>query len=114
MTEKVKPVIIHDNENGIDYTLEYNRESIKFAESKGFDIADVTKQPMNKLPELFFYAFRWHHKNMARANTDALLEKMGGFPDGLIERLGQLYAVPYETLIQGETDQKNSQVVVEL
>ena len=71
--EKVKPIILHDNENNEDYTLEFSRESIRFAEARGFSIADVEKYPMTKLPELFFYAFRMHHKNVSREKTDRIL-----------------------------------------
>ncbi len=113
--EKVKPVILHDEDDGISYTLEFTRESVKFAEQRGFDINDVSRFPMTKLPELFFYAFRAHHKNVSRDKTDKILfEKMGGIPDGLIERLGQLYAVPFMALTDEEGEAKNSRVTVEL
>ena len=46
VNEQVKPIIIHDAENGIDYTLEFNRESVKFAEARGFDIEDVGRDPI--------------------------------------------------------------------
>ena len=72
VNEQVKPIIIHDGENQIDYTLEFNRETIRFAEARGFDIDDVGKYPMSKLPELFYYAFRMHHKNVSREKTDRI------------------------------------------
>ncbi len=101
VNEKVKPIILTDNETGDEYTLEFSRESIRFAEQRGFDIDDVGKYPMTKLPELFFYAFRMHHKNVARAKTDALLDSLGGVmdaPDGLFARLGELYSEGFNTL----------------
>ena len=117
INEQVKPIIIHDAENEIDYTLEFNRESIRFAEARGFDIEDVGKYPMTKIPELFFYAFRMHHKNVSREKTDRILfEELGGLPEGVAERLGALYTAPFEALNGGNKDGKtgNPRMTVEL
>lgn len=115
INEKVRPIIIHDEDNQIDYTLEFNRETIRFAEQRGFDIDDVGKYPMTKLPELFFYAFRMHHKNVSREKTDRILfDDLGGMPSGMAERLGALYAAPFEALTNSEDNKaKNSKVTVE-
>ena len=115
VNEQVKPIIIHDTENSIDYTLEFNRESVKFAEARGFDIDDVGKYPLTKIPELFYYAFRMHHKNVSREKTDRILfDELGGLPKGAIERLGALYAVPFEALNSEDNKAKNPKVTVEL
>ena len=114
INEQVKPIIIHDEENGIDYTLEFNRETIRFAEARGFDIDEVSKFPMSKLPELFYYAFRMHHKSISRAETDRILfDKLGGLPEGVGERLCELYAVPFKALNAKENNVKNPKVTVE-
>jgi len=115
MNEQVKPIILHDIENEMDYTLEFNRDSIRFAEARGFDIDDVAKYPMSKLPELFFYAFRMHHKNISREKTDRILfEDLGGMPEGMAERLGALYAIPFEALTNKDGEKaKNSRMTVE-
>ena len=117
VNEQVKPIIIHDTENQVDYTLEFNRESIRFAEQRGFDIDDVSKYPMTKIPELFYYAFRMHHKNVSREKTDRILfDDLGGLPEGAAERLGALYAAPFEALSNKDNDKKakNSKVTVEM
>lgn len=114
MNDQIKPIILHDEENQIDYTLEFNRESIRFAEQRGFDIADVGKFPMTKLPELFFYAFRMHHRNVSREKTDRILfDDLGGMPDGMAERLGALYSAPFEALSSDEGKAKNRKMTVE-
>ena len=117
--EKVKPIILHDLENDEDYTLEFDRDSVKVAESRGFDIEDVGKFPMTKVPELFFYAFRMHHPKMARNQTDRILfDVLKGLPEGVAERLGALYGVPYEALNGKKnnegTDEGNARMTVEL
>ena len=117
-TERVKPIIIHDAENNEEYTLEFNRETIMFAEGRKFDIDEVGKFPMSKIPELFWYAFRMHHKNMSKAQTDKIFfEKLGGFegiPDGFASRLGELYNAPFTASFDGEKTVKNPNVTVEL
>lgn len=115
INEQVKPIILHDAENEMDYTLEFNRETIRFAEARGFDIDDVGRYPMTKLPELFYYAFRMHHKNISREKTDRILfDDLGGMPSGMAERLGALYAAPFEALTNGNGEKtKNSKMTVE-
>lgn len=111
--EKVNPIILRDNENGNVYTLEFNRDSVRFAENRGFDINDVARFPMTKLPELFFYAFRMHHKNVSREKTDRILfDDLGGMPEGMAERLGVLYSAPFEALA-GKENEKNGKMTVE-
>lgn len=110
---EVKPIKVTDNDTGMTYTLEFNRESIKFAESKDFDIQDLAKKPMSMIPDLWFYAFRMHHKMLPREKTDKLLEGLGGIPEGLLQRLVELYAIPYNSLLVGDGNSKNSKVVVE-
>lgn len=113
--KRVKPIILHDEETGEEYVLEFNRESVMFAESKGFDVNDVPKKMMTKVPEWFYYAFRMHHRNVSREKTDKILfEKLGGIPDGMIERLGELWAVPFESLVNKDEPGKNLKMTVEM
>lgn len=113
MMTNVKPVYVTDNDTGMEYTLEFTRESIAFAERKGFEISDVSRFPMTKIPELWYYAFRAHHKNLPRDKTDALLDKAGGFSEDLLTRLGELYAAPFEAM-KDESEEENPRVTVRL
>lgn len=112
----IKPIIITDTETGDKYTLEFSRESVKFAEARGFVWEDVSRFPMLKLPEIFFYAFRMHHPNIARANTDKILEMVGGMSTPMLNRLRELYDATFLTLINTDTDEKpkNGKLTVEL
>lgn len=115
INESVKPIIIHDPENSEDYTLEFNRDSIRFAEARGFDIEDVSKFPLTKVPELFWYAFRMHHKSVSKEKAERILfDGLGGLPEGVGERLVQLYSVPLEALSNDGSKSKNSKMTVEL
>lgn len=112
--EKVNPIVLTDNETGEKYTLEFTRDTVRFAESRGFDISDLEKYPMTKIPDLFYFAFRAHHKFVARDKTDKILfEDLGGMPEGMVEQLGRLYAAPFEALMPEEGERKNAKMTVE-
>lgn len=111
--DRVNPVVIHDTENNRDYTLEFSRESIKFAEGRGFKIQDVDDYPMSKIPEFFWYAFRMHHPSVSSGQAEKLLDRLGGMSEALARRLGELWAVPFDTLTSEDGDEKNAGVTVE-
>lgn len=112
---RVKPMVI-TLKSGEQYTLEFSRDSVKFAEDRKFNISELLDYPQTNIPALWFYAFRKNHKNMARSQTDKILmEEMGGLTKEEIERLVQLYNQPTESLvIVDESGRKNSAVTVEL
>jgi len=116
LKERIRPVIIHDTKENRDYTLEFSRDSIKFAEGRGFRIADVDNYPMTKVPEFFWYAFRMHHPSVSLAKAEELLDRMGGMTEALAQRLGELWAVPFNALAseQDDGEVKNATVTVEL
>lgn len=116
MEERVNPLRITDNDSGVVYELDFSRESIRFAENRGFELNDVTKFPVTKIPEFFYYAFRKNHKNVSRKQTDDLLDAMGGLTTPVVERLIQLYnqAGLAHVLTSEEDAAKNSKVTVEL
>ena len=99
--------------NNRDYTLEFSRESIKFAEGRGFRLQDVDDFPMSKVPEFFWYAFRMHHPSFSLNQAEKMLDEIGGMNEPLARRLGELWAVPFTTL-NPDGEEKNSTVTVEL
>ena len=116
-TENVKPIQIKSRDNaGEFYLLEFNRDTIKFAEAKGFNIQALGNGiNMSAIEDLFCYAFRMHQPNMSKAQTDKILyEDLGGMPDGVLERLVTLYLAPFGTLVQSGDKGKNSRLTVEL
>lgn len=115
VNEEVRPITLTDTENGDKFILEFSRESVKFAEMRGFDIDDVAKFPMTKIPELFYYAFRKNHMKISREKTDRILfEDLGGMPDGMLERLVMLYSEPFNVLTSNDGEEtKNAKMTVE-
>lgn len=112
--ERVNPIRITDPDTNDVYTLEFSRESVKFAEARGFKIGELLDYPQTNIPALFFYAFRMHHQNVARANTDKLLDSLGGLTENELFRLVSLYQAPNEALISGDDKRKNSRLMVEM
>ena len=112
--ERVKPIIIRDKANNKEYTLEYNRDTVKFEEQRGFRLVDVDNFPMTKMPEFFWLAFRMHHQSVSLNQAEKLLEKIGGMSSAMASRLGELYAAPFDYLTPDEDEVKNSEVEVEL
>lgn len=114
--ERVNPLRLTDNETQKVYELDFSRESVRFAENRGFAVEEISKFPVTRIPELFYYAFRKNHKNVARSQTDALLENMGGLSGRVLERLMQLYnqAALTHVIASDEDAEKNTKVTVEL
>ena len=97
------PIILKDTENGKEYRLEFDKESVRFAESRGFNVEDLAKYPMTKMEDLFYYAFRKNHKNVSRERAQNLLEGIGALPDNFMKRLIELYSEPFSAF-NGEED----------
>lgn len=115
--EKIKPLVLTDNETGEKYVLEFSRESVKFAEARGFTIEDSVKFPQTKIPDLFYFAFRKNHKSISRERTDRMLfDDLQGLSTAAIERLLMLYQEPQNALIRADEDgePKNARMTVEL
>ena len=106
-----------DNETGENYILEFNRDTVKWAEQRGFDPDMVTKFPMTVGADFFFYAFRMHHKNIARDKTDKILfDVLGGINETtgkIFARLMELYYETYSTFSDEEAE-SNPRMAVEL
>lgn len=112
---KVMPIRITDPNTGEMYTLEFSRESVRFAEQRGFKISELTDFPQTNIPNLFFYSFRKNHKNVAREKTDKMLDELGGLAPAELARLVELYNQPNESLIlTEESGRKNCNLTVEL
>lgn len=113
----IKPIVITDNETNKVYTLQFNRDAIRYAEENGFSIKDlelIEEKPMTLLPDLFHYAFYTNHKEMTKEQTDDILfNKIGGLNEKLIARLCELYTEPYMTLM-GDKNSKNSKMTVRI
>lgn len=114
--EHIDPMYITDNDTGMKYELDFSRESVKFAENRGFDLENAIKFPVNGINDLFYYAFRKNHRSTSREKTDKMLDKWGGLPEKALSRLIQLYqqAQTYNTIQSDEDAEKNPHITLEL
>ncbi len=113
-TEAVKPIIITDNDTGARYEIDYNRESVRFAENRGFSLEDVGRYA-SRISDLWWYGFRMHHKRITQEQASDLLEKMGGMTPEILRRLIELFnQAGYAGVVSDEEEVKNSAVTVEL
>lgn len=109
--ERIAPIEL--TYKGEKYILDFDKESVKFAEARGFMWDNVARFPVTTIPELFFYAFRKNNPKVARANTDRILEAMGGMTQKLVERLRDLYDQNLECVVCPEDDfDPNGEVTV--
>lgn len=83
---------------GVDYTLEYTRKSVKKMEDGGFDINAVESKPMTMYPMLFAGAFIAHHPFTKAGVIDAIYSKLGNKAE-LIATLGGMYNDTLLTLL---------------
>lgn len=112
---KVNPIVLEDPESGEKYTLEFSRESVKFAEQRGFKISELTDFPHLNIPALFYYAFRMHHPNIGRNQAEKMLEALGGLLPEELGRLVDLYNQPSTSLIiTTEGGRKNARMTMSL
>lgn len=117
--ERVKPLLLTDNETGDKYTLEYSRESVVFTNKQGFKVSEVDDNPEEMIPILFYGSFRKNHKNISRQKTDKILfEDLQGLSPAALERLIMLYGEPRKTLINNTAENggepKNEKMTLEL
>lgn len=114
--ERVNPIRITDHDTEKTYELDFSRESVRFAEARGFEPEHISRFPSTKVPELFYYAFRKNHKNMSRSQTDDLLNKIGGLTGEMLARLIDLFrqAGLAHVIALDEDMEKNSKVTVEM
>lgn len=112
----IKPIVLRKTETDEVFTLEFTRDSVKYAQRNGFNIDEIDVKPMVVVPDLFFYAFRANHKNITHEKSDKILyEDLGGMSDAMLERLIRLYHLPYEALLHiGDEEVKNAKMTVEM
>lgn len=119
MTERVNPIRITMPDGKTVYELEFSRETAIWTNNHGFMRDQLTNNPEEMIPILFFGAFRMHHKNVARNKTDEILyEILGGLSKKILNRLLELYNAPFNTLVKDDDEEeeyeKNCQATVEL
>jgi hypothetical protein len=114
--ERVNPIRITLQDSGETYELDFNRESVRFAEMHGFELENVTRFPASKIPEFFYFAFRMNHKKLSRTQVDDIFDEIGGVTGKMLSRMIALYnqAALTHVITTDEDYEKNARVTVEM
>lgn len=99
-----------------DYCLEYDRDSIKYMEMRGFDIESIGKMPATMIEILFEGAFYKNHKSLKKAKISEIfkqLESKTELVNQLIEMVGETYNSLFDSDDEegSETKNKNWKIV---
>ena len=118
---EVKPIVLRFTDTNQVYTLEFNRQTITYAEKNGFPLNPFNREqvifekPIEVLEDLFYYSFMKNHRGISKTITDKILyDDLGGMSTAIMERLMELYFLGYSSLISTEEKQKNSTLAVEM
>ena len=93
---------------GVDYTLEYDRMSVKLLESNGFILEEFNKKPLNNIEMAFAGAFIKNHKKVSQNTIDAIY-KMCPDKTTLIDTITQMIVECYDSLMD-EPDENEGNV----
>lgn len=97
------------NYKGVDYTLEYNRASVKVLEANGFKIDELLDKPMTNIELIFQCAFIKNHPNVQLTTINEILNEC---PDknNLLLTLKNMIDETYESLLSEPKDGKSGNV----
>lgn len=106
----VTPMVIELE--GKRYTLEFSKETIMESEKAGLDITAIASAPMNTVPLLFHYAFKMHHPDITRDETDRILfDVLNGMEEAEYKKLSELYNAQRESLFHNkDAERKNVKI----
>lgn len=98
---------IEFNYDGVDYTLEYNRDAIIYMEKQGLDIHQIDTKPLTMLSILWQGAFLKNHR---REKTEKIEEIYANIPNksDLNAALSEMYIETYSILIADNEENDNS------
>ena len=85
--------------NGIEYQLEFDRDSIAYLEKQGFSLDKYATQPMTQIPLLFKGAFFKHHKFIKDNEVKELFDNVKQ-KDKLMAALVDMIGESYQALVE--------------
>ena len=98
---------------GVNYTLEYNRASVKVLEANGFKLDELLTKPMTNIELMFQCAFIKNHPNVQLTTISEILEQC---PDKtqLLASLKTMVDETYEALLSDDKSRNVSWKTVDL
>lgn len=111
----IAPMKVYDDETNRTYILDFNRDTVRFAEERGFKWDDFEDHIATYVPLIWFCAFRRYDPRISLEKTTKLLDDLGGMRPKWIKRLRELYDQALSTLVADDDDEvKNGHLTVEL
>jgi len=90
-----------------EYTLEFDRDSVKYAESLGFDLTRAETTVATDVICMFRAAFHKHHPRLDLATIDGIWDRISD-KKTITEALIEMFNEPYRVLFsEPEGDSKN-------
>lgn len=101
---------IEFNYEGKDYTLEYDRKSVKIMEANGLEIKRIEEQPFSMIEILWQGAFFKNHKNEKAEKITEIYDNIPNKSE-LNAALVSMFSETYTSLIGDSDSQDNSKKV---
>lgn len=103
-----RQINLTDPVTGQGYTLEFDRDSVVYAESIGFSITRVRDAVATDMTTLFRASFHKHHPGITKDDAYAIWDRIPGKQE-LFEVLMDMFQEPFNALIEepSEGDSKN-------
>lgn len=104
--ERIEPITIYDKNGNFKYLLEFDRNTVEFAESRFGLKPQVLEGALGSIEirALFFCSFRKHHPKISKSETDKIIEEIGKITPKMLARLVQLFEYPYTELLTDDVD----------
>lgn len=113
--ERPLPLVLTDTGTGKEYTLEFNRESVRFAERMGLDISALSSAPETNIPILFYASFRKNNREVTLEQSNRILyDELEGLTGDELARLTTLYTQAVDALRLTEGERKNARMTLKL
>lgn len=89
--------------DGKEYTLSFNLKTVRQMSDNGFNIQQVSENPITLIPRLFAGAFLRYHRTIPQSKIDEIWEQIED-KEGFITALVELYNDPVDKLF-GEPEE---------
>lgn len=89
---------VKDGRTGETYRLEYDRDSVVYAEKLGFNVTEAASAYATDMVTLFRAAFHKNHRNVPVATIDDLWDHMPNKGE-VFMKLFEMFMEPYNALL---------------
>lgn len=90
-----------------EYTLEFNRNSIRQMERQGFVARSIDDMPMSMIMSLVSGAFLMHHRNLRESEIEKIYASIKN-KENFLAKLSEMYAEPVMALMEEPEDDKGN------